>query len=70
MIEDIKPDEGLCEYIRRVNSGEQEISKVSGIPKEFSNEANKSRESETIRIYGGLEFIEKFNKGLKDSGII
>jgi len=57
----MKKGEGLIEYIRRQEAIEEELSKISGIPKKyFGTEQNQ------IIITGGLEFIEKFMDGLPD----
>jgi hypothetical protein len=63
-----KENEGLNEYINRVNKAKQDLFHFSGIPKEVLQEAANaiSKEFKTIRITGNKEFIDKFNKDLDD----
>lgn len=67
MIE-IKKDEGLMEYIRRHEKIEKEISTVSGIPANLMGDIKKSRPTGVadLMIFGCIEFIEKFKKGIEN----
>ena len=67
MIE-IKPNEGLCEYIRRHDEMVKEMKNISGIPANLTGKHEKFGHSVTgITITGGIEFIEKFIKALSNN---
>ena len=63
MIE-IKEGEGLMEYIRRHEKIEKEMSTISGVPAELMGDIKTSRPTGVVdlKIFGGIEFIEKFKK--------
>ena len=64
MIE-IKPNEGLCEYIRRHDEMMKEMKNISGIPANLTGKYEKlGRSVKGITITGGIEFIEKFYKNI------
>ena len=56
-------NDGLMEHIRKQQ--ELEISKISGVPAKYLGLGiQQIVGAECIKIFGGIEFIEKFMKSL------